>query len=153
MSHNTVGGTCEDCGVYAWETSVVLVRNPKSEVLLVRQNYGHRFFGLPGGKIEIGEDPVSAAIRELREETGLDTGAVSAIGVHDLIYPGTGARYRAHAFSGSDVSGELAIQMPEEISSVGWFSMTGLPGPLTPSAIAVLAQIAAPPTGKQELGP
>lgn len=43
----------------------------KNKVLLVQLNYG-RFKGqwiLPGGLLEAGEDPASAAIRELEEET------------------------------------------------------------------------------------
>jgi 8-oxo-dGTP pyrophosphatase MutT (NUDIX family) len=125
--------------VYEWETSVVLVRNREAEILLVQQNYGYRFFGLPGGKVEAGEDPRSAAIRELYEETGLRAASVTSIGQHDLIYPGSGARYRAHAFSCASVTGQLGVRIPDEISSVGWFGLTRLPAPLTPSATAVLA--------------
>lgn len=125
--------------MYEWETSVVLVRNHQAEILLVRQNYGHRFYGLPGGKIETGEDPRSAAIRELYEETGLHTSSVTPIGRYDLTYPGTGASYRAHAFSCSGVTGDVKVQIPEEISSVDWYTITQLPHPLTPSAAAVLA--------------
>jgi len=127
--------------MYEWQTSVVLIRNLHSELLLAQQNYGYRFFGLPGGKIEDGEDPASAAIRELREETGLITTTVTPIGQYDLTYPGTGAKYRAHAFTSRDTSGDLEIQMPDEISSVCWFSPKQLPQPLTPSADAVLSQV------------
>lgn len=127
--------------MYEWETSVVLVRNHRTEVLLVQQNYGHRFFGLPGGKIESGEDPLSAAIRELYEETGLHAASATLIGRYDLVYPETGARYRAHAFSCASVTGDLVVQVPDEISSAGWFSTTRLPRPLTPSAAAVLSEL------------
>lgn len=36
--------------MYEWETSVVVVLNSTNQVLLVRQDYGYRFFGLPGGR-------------------------------------------------------------------------------------------------------
>jgi len=124
--------------MHEWETSVVLIQNSKNQVLLVRQDYGYRFFGLPGGVVEPGETPAAAAIRELFEETGLRTDAVTPHSTHDLVYPGSGKRYRAHAFSCDQVTGELEIQMPDEISSVGWFELTELPSPLTPSAEAVL---------------
>lgn len=124
--------------MWEWETSVVVILNSTGEVLLVRQNCGYRFFGLPGGKVEDGESPAEAAIRELFEETGLHTNSVTPHSIHDLVYPGSARKYRAHAFSCEDVTGVLDVQMPDEISSVGWYAMTELPSPLTPSAEAVL---------------
>ncbi|MDQ0577601.1 NUDIX hydrolase [Agromyces albus] len=125
--------------MYEWETSVVVVMNSTNQVLLVRQDYGYRFFGLPGGKIEDGESPDEAAIRELFEETGLRTNAVTPHSVHDLVYPGSGSKYRAHVFSCDQATGVLDVQMPDEISSVGWYALNELPSPLTPSAQAVLS--------------
>jgi 8-oxo-dGTP diphosphatase len=125
--------------MYEWETSVVVVLNSTNQVLLVRQDYGYRFFGLPGGKIEDGESPDEAAIRELFEETGLRTNAVTPHSIHDLVYPGSGSKYRAHAFSCDQAAGVLDVQMPDEISSVGWYALNELPSPLTPSAQAVLS--------------
>lgn len=49
---------------------MALVQN--GEILLVRQLYrGELIWTFPGGKIEPGETPEAAAIREVREETGL----------------------------------------------------------------------------------
>ncbi|WP_152361213.1 NUDIX hydrolase [Microlunatus speluncae] len=124
--------------MFEWETSVVMILDPSDRVLLVRQNYGYRFFGLPGGKVEDGEAPDQAAIRELYEETGLRADAVTPLAVHDLVYPGSGRHYRAHAFSCDRFSGQLGVTMPDEISSVGWYGRDELPAPLTPSATAVL---------------
>ena len=39
-------------------------------------------WGFPGGAIEIGETPEQAAIRELKEETGLDAEVQSLLGVY-----------------------------------------------------------------------
>ena len=53
-----------------------------------------------GGKVEIGETPRMAAIRELMEEAGLEVGkaALSYQGHLEQIHHETGAPYRAHMF-------------------------------------------------------
>ena len=57
--------------------------NAASEVLLVRQfRYatGDWLVEVPAGKLDPGEDPRAAAVRELEEETGFRAGAVEALG-------------------------------------------------------------------------
>lgn len=45
--------------------------NDKGEVLLQKRADSNKW-GFPGGVIELGETPQMAAIREVKEETGLD---------------------------------------------------------------------------------
>jgi 8-oxo-dGTP diphosphatase len=51
--------------------AAVVLRDADGRVLVVRKKGTSRFM-LPGGKIETGETPAQAAIRELREEVGAD---------------------------------------------------------------------------------
>lgn len=52
--------------------------NEKGEVLLQRRgDFGK--WGFPGGAVELGETPEQAAIREVKEETGL------VVEIHDLV--------------------------------------------------------------------
>jgi 8-oxo-dGTP diphosphatase len=47
--------------------ALVFIRQGDS-ILLVRQNYGQRFWSLPGGAVELGESLEQAAVREVREK-------------------------------------------------------------------------------------
>ena len=48
----------------------LVIKNEK--ILMVYEYYEHYFWSLPGGGIEPGESPEQTAIRELKEETGID---------------------------------------------------------------------------------
>ncbi|MEG0309211.1 MAG: NUDIX domain-containing protein [Clostridium sp.] len=52
--------------------------NGRGELLLQRRSDSNKW-GFPGGAIEIGETPQMAAIREAKEETGLDVEVIKRI--------------------------------------------------------------------------
>jgi len=61
--------------------SAVVLRDEQGRILVVRKRGTTRYM-LPGGKIETGETPAQAAIRELHEEVGavLDTEQLHFLG-------------------------------------------------------------------------
>ena len=68
----------------------VLALDEKNQILIVEQfryAYGKLLEEIPAGKLERGEDPRQAAIRELKEETGAEAGAFSSLGE---LYPSPG---------------------------------------------------------------
>jgi len=55
--------------------------NEQGEVLLQRRG-DCNMWGFPGGALELGETPEMAAVREVKEETGLDVEVGKLIGVY-----------------------------------------------------------------------
>ena len=55
--------------------------NDDGEILLQRRGDNNKW-GLPGGTIELDETPQMAAIREVKEETGLDVEVGELIGIY-----------------------------------------------------------------------
>lgn len=68
----------------------VLIVNDKKEVLLIKQfryAYNEILYEIPAGKLEKGENPYEAALREMEEETGLKSESLKSLG---KIYPTCG---------------------------------------------------------------
>lgn len=66
---------------------VVCLRGDK--VLLIKRGTPPRLgqWSLPGGRMELGETTVAAALRELKEETGVEAEILGLIDVVDGIFP------------------------------------------------------------------
>ncbi|MGX9687914.1 NUDIX domain-containing protein [Deinococcus wulumuqiensis] len=65
----------------------VLLQNERGEVLLQRRG-DDGLWGEPGGGLDPGEDFLAAARRELKEETGLECGNLTWLGLHDGLTSG-----------------------------------------------------------------
>ncbi|MBX3476009.1 MAG: NUDIX hydrolase [Brevundimonas sp.] len=102
------------------------------QVLLIRRGKPPRQgeWSLPGGRIEPGERAVDAALRELREETGVRADVVGLIDVIDGLFPEHGRHYvlidyAARWIDGEPVAGDDAAEaafMPVEtaLAKVDW---------------------------------
>lgn len=67
-----------------WRPAAYVVLIKDDSVCLLKANDGH--YDLPGGAIALGEDPKSAAIREAKEETGLDVTEPTLLGVESSLF-------------------------------------------------------------------
>ncbi len=94
-------------------------------LLLVRQTYrGNLLWTFPGGKIEPGEAPEEAAIREVKEETGLDV-AIKHLLYQGVRLTGDGLYY---CYLGEITGGEVTLgcdpELPpnaQELYKICWF--------------------------------
>ncbi len=89
----------------------------EESVLLIRRGTPPRQgeWSLPGGRIEPGERAVDAALRELREETGVEAEITGLIDVVDGLFPEAGRHYvlidyAARWLSGEPVAGDDAME-------------------------------------------
>lgn len=81
-------------------------------------------WSLPKGHIEEGETPEQAAIREVAEETGIQSEIARELGVIDFWFMAGGNRIHktVHHYLFREVGGELAPQITE-VDDVGWFPL------------------------------
>ena len=117
--------------------------------LLVKQSYGGRRWALPGGMLDPGESPAEAAVREAREEIGVEVALVDLIAVYYIRSDEPGIRF---AFRATVTSGEPAIRDTGELTDLGWFAPDEVPQPQTPTAaVAIRDALAGVRGGFREL--
>lgn len=89
-----------------------------------RTRRGELAWGLAKGQIEPGEDPAETAVREVREETGLDAEIEQDLGEISYFYVWDGVRIRKSVrfylmrATGGDIS-----QHDHEMEEVRWFPL------------------------------
>jgi ADP-ribose pyrophosphatase YjhB (NUDIX family) len=72
----------------------VVVENDRGEILLIRRTDNDNW-ALPGGAIDLGESMTQAAVREVKEETGIDCEISGLVGIytdpkHIILYTSNG---------------------------------------------------------------
>ena len=81
-------------------------------------------WSLPKGHIENGETPEEAAIREVREETGIESQIDKSLGVIDFWFMAGGKRIHktVHHFLFKETGGKISPQV-SEVDDVRWFPL------------------------------
>jgi 8-oxo-dGTP diphosphatase len=120
------------------EGAAAAILDAGGRLLLVKENYDRRRYGLPGGALEAGESPLDAVVRETREETGVVVSIDHVVGVYRLVSGVTVTLFRC-----SIKEGELDLPASGEIAEVGWFASDEIPRPTTNTLHHALADIVA----------
>lgn len=127
---------CPACGwVYYLHLKLgagVLVVHEGRLLLLKRAHHPWKgAWNLPAGYVEVDESPEQAAMREVREETGLEVALDRLLGNYFFDDDPRGNGLLA-VFLGRPVSGELTVT--DETAEYGYFSPDELPDPLCGAA-------------------
>jgi 8-oxo-dGTP diphosphatase len=94
----------------------VLVMNDDKKILLIKNP--KRGWELPGGGVESGESIRNAAIREVKEEAGIDVQLLKFCGVHQNLT----LNICNNIFIGEPIGGELTTS--NESLEVGYYTLT-----------------------------
>ena len=103
-----------------------IIIDDQERVLCVKMNYAEHRWTTPGGRVESGESPITALVREVREETGFDVVPKGLVGIYskpfedDLVLC-----FECEATGRGDWS------PTDEISAVKFFAPSSLPEDMT----------------------
>ncbi|MFD7320565.1 NUDIX hydrolase [Streptomyces sp. NPDC059875] len=103
--------------------AAIVVR--EGRVLMVRRRVseGQLSWQFPAGEVELGEAREDAAVRETREETGVDVTAIKLLG--ERIHPKTG---RLMSYTACEVVGGTAyVADAEELAELAWVAHGEIP--------------------------
>lgn len=108
--------------------AAAVIFNKDGQVLLVKHNYGRLNWELPGGGAEDRESIVETALREVREETGLQVAARQTTGIYyeaqdDMLH---------FVFLCQPLDADALPQAnPDEITECAYWSPDALPRPIS----------------------
>ena len=124
--------TCPSCGTTQYANSKpcggALIADDDGRLLLMRRAHEpyEGAWDVPGGFCELREHPCDAAVREAREETGLEVAAGDLVGIWLDDYGDTGI-VTLNCYYACHVAGGSERPDPGEVAELRWFSPDELP--------------------------
>ncbi|MFI6518225.1 NUDIX domain-containing protein [Spirillospora sp. NPDC050679] len=133
----------------SWVAPHMLLRRGDGAVLLLRRSgtgYRDGWLAPPAGRIEPGEDVLTAALRETREEVGVQVEPGEARFVHVMhrysaTLPGPCHAVSDFYFAATRWTGTPHVAEPHKCSEVVWADPAALPDKVIPHVVQALAAV------------
>ena len=110
-------------------TADVVIYEPGRGVVIIRRRRAPLGFALPGGFIDEGEQAEAAAVREMREETGLDVELTGLLGVYSRPKRDPRQHTLTVVYTGRAHNPE-AIMAGDDAAHAAFYPLDDLPAPL-----------------------
>ncbi len=109
----------------------LLIRRDGELLLVLRRGtHGDGTWSTPGGNLEFGEDPAACAVREAREETGVEVGEPRFVGITNDVMADEGMHYVTLWYEADHEAGDGKPLAEYELAEARWFPEEDLPSPL-----------------------
>lgn len=110
----------------------VIIQNEQGQILIGKRQGSHApYYSIPGGHLENGETFEEAAIKEIKEETGLHISDLNLVALTNNLrtYHESGKHYVSITFLCTCYRGEPQVMEPGKCESWGWHDPCDLPQP------------------------
>ncbi|MCM3626244.1 NUDIX hydrolase [Paenibacillus glycanilyticus] len=106
--------------MYRVDVAYSLITNEEQNKVLIVRNIHSSSWSLPGGAVEADESWSSAAIREAREETGIEVELLGISAVNECFFEDKGEHVVFVTFKAKPKNTDIMITRPHEIAELKW---------------------------------
>lgn len=100
-----------------------LIYDEENEQVLMVHNKDVNSWSMPGGAVEDEETLEQAAIREVKEETGLQVEISDVVAVNECLFTKNNEHAIFITFKAKIIGGKISIESPNEISTITWLDI------------------------------
>jgi 8-oxo-dGTP diphosphatase len=137
--------TWESINMSTLELAGCIIQQRPGQLLLLHRNTQKRIqWEIPGGKLGVGEGPEDAAVREVREELGIDVEIVEQLGVRQFEEDGYTMKYSW--FRATISHGTPTVKEPQTHDEFRYFDVRELANErvgLSPNTVNFLEEVEA----------